>query len=550
MKKRGAFSGWNLITGLCFLFFAFFFLYPISRTMANSVYDFAAGKFDFSSFTKFFTKKYYTTTVWNSLRVTSLATLSTAFFGTTLAYIGRTVKIRGKKVLDIVMLISVLSPPFIGAYSWIVLLGRAGVITGVINRLFGIQFGGIYGFAGILLVFTIKLSPLVYLYVSGALKNMDNSLNEAAESMGCFGLRKIFRIVLPLILPTMLASALLVFMRALADFGTPMLIGEGYRTLPVLIYNSFIGEVSQDYSFASAISVIIVVFTTVVFLLQRFISSRVNIEMSAMNPVEPRKARGIRNVLAHGYAYLFIVLELLPIGVVAYNSFQNTQGTMFVEGFSLNSYQKAFSSMGSSIAHTYVYSIIALAVILVIGILVSYSSIRRPSPLTAVLDTVTMFPYIIPGSVLGISMLLAFNRPPLTLSGTALIIIVAYVVRRLPYTIRSSSAILRQISTSVEEAGQSLGANPARTFTKVTVPMMVSGVLPGALMSWMSIISELSASIMLYVGTTKTMTIAIYTEVIRGNYGVASALSTILIASTVLVLTVFFRLTGRSEIEL
>ncbi len=550
MKRRRFFSGWTLITCLCFLFFVFFFIYPISRTLINSVYDFSAGRFDFSSFVKFFTKRYYTNTIWNSLRVTLLATLSTTFFGTTLAYIGRTIRIRGKKALDIVMLISVLSPPFIGAYSWIVLLGRAGVITKVINSLFGIEFGGIYGFAGILLVFTIKLSPLVYLYVSGALKNMDNSLNEASESMGCFGIRKIFRVVLPLILPTMLASALLVFMRALADFGTPMLIGEGYRTLPVLIYNSFIGEVTQDYSFASAISVIIVAFTTVVFLLQRYISGRVSIEMSSMNPVEPKKAHGVRNVLAHAYAYVFIVLELLPIIVVAYNSFQNTEGSMFVEGFSFNSYARAFDSMGSSIAHTYIYSLIALALILVIGILVSYSSIRRPTPLTAVLDTITMFPYIIPGSVLGISMLLAFNKPPLTLSGTAVIIIVAYVVRRLPYTIRSSSAILRQISASVEEAGQSLGANPAKTFGRVTVPMMISGVLPGALMSWMSIISELSASIMLYVGSTKTMTIAIYTEVIRGNYGVASALSTILITSTVLVLLIFFKLTGRTEIEL
>ncbi len=550
MKKRRLPDGWTLITCLCFLFFLVFFLYPISRTLINSIYDSATGTFTLASFRKFFTKRYYTNTVFNSLRVTTLATLSTTFFGTTLAYIARTIRIRGKRVLDIVMLISVLSPPFIGAYSWIVLLGRAGVITRLINRIFGIEFAGIYGFAGILLVFTVKLSPLVYLYISGALKNLDNSLNEAAESMGCIRIRKIFRIVLPLILPTMLASALLVFMRALADFGTPMLIGEGYRTLPVLIYNSFIGEVSQDYSFASAISVIIVAFTTVIFLLQRFVSSRVNIEMSSMNPMEPKKAKGLRNVLAHAYAYVFILLELLPIIVVAFNSFQNTEGSMFVEGFSLNSYAKAFDSMGSSIVHTYVYSIIALAIILVIGVLVSYSAIRRPSPLTAVLDTITMFPYIIPGSVMGISMLLAFNHPPLLLSGTPVIIIVVYVVRRLPYTIRSSSAILKQISVAVEEAGQSLGANPARTFTKITVPMMVSGVLPGALMSWMSIISELSASIMLYVGSTKTMTIAIYTEVIRGNYGVASALSTILICTTVIVLLVFFRLTGRTEIEL
>ena len=549
MKKK-TFSGWTWITLACFLFFAVLFIYPISRIFLNSVYDFNTGTFSLKAFEKFFGKKYYTNTIWNSLKVTTCATVLACLFGTSLAYFARTIRIRGKRVLDIVMLISVLSPPFIGAYSWIVLLGRAGVITAVINRIFHITFNGIYGFSGILLVFTVKLSPLVYLYVSGALKNLDNSLNEAAENMGCSGIKKMFTVILPLILPTVLASALLVFMRALADFGTPMLIGEGYRTLPELIYNSFIGEVSQDHSFAAAIAVVVVIFTTIIFLLQQWISKKKNIEMSSMNPMEPRPVQGVKNVLVHGYAYLFILLELLPIIVVAYNSFQNTSGTMFVEGYSFNSYIKAFNSMGSSIANTYLYSITALALILVIGILTSYSAVRRPSVLTAILDTTTMFPYIIPGSVLGIAMLLAFNHRPLLISGTALIIIVTYVVRRLPYTIRSSNAILRQISPSVEEAALSLGASSPKTFTKITVPMMISGVLPGALMSWMSIISELSASIMLYVGSTKTMTISIYTEVIRGNYGVASALSTILIASTVIVLFLFFKITGRSEIDL
>lgn len=131
-----------------------------------------------------------------------------------------------------------------------------------------------------------------------------------------------------------------------------------------------------------------------------------------------------------------------------------------------------------------------------------------------------------------------------------MIIIAAYVIRRLPYTIRSSSAILHQINLNVEEASQSLGANRFETFIKVTLPMMFSGVMSGALMSWVSIISELSASIMLYVGGTKTMTIAIYTEVIRGNYGVASALSTILISSTIVVLLLVFKITGKREIEL
>ena len=549
-KKRSFFDGWNLITLFCFIYFVFFFIYPISQVFISSVYNFSTHTFSLQPFIDFFSKKYYTNTILNSLKLTVCVTLITTVLGTALAYITRTMKIAGKRLLDIVMLVSILSPPFIGAYSWIVLLGKVGVITKFINSTFGLAFKGLYGFGGILLVFVVKLTPLMYLYISGALKNVDNSLMEASESLGCTGIRRTAKVLMPLILPTVLSSSLLVFMRALADFGTPQLIGQGYRTLPVLIYDSFIGEVSQDHAFAAAISVIIVIFTTIMFIMQKYFSGRKVIEMTSLNPIEPKKVHGVKNVLAHIYCYIFVMLATLPTLVVVYNSFQKTAGLLFVPGFSLDSYKKAFSTMGTAITNTFLYSFAALAIILVIGVLTSYAIVRRPTKLTSLLDTITMFPYIIPGSVMGIALLTTFNSKPIIISGTALIIITAYVVRRLPYTLRSSTAILHQISSSVEEASQSLGANGAKTFLKVTLPMMISGVLPGALMSWMSIISELSASVLLYTSKTQTMSIAIYTEIIRNNYGTASALSTVLTVTTIVTLLVFFKVSGKKEIEL
>ncbi|MFD0085153.1 ABC transporter permease, partial [Priestia megaterium] len=126
--------------------------------------------------------------------------------------------------------------------------------------------------------------------------------------------------------------------------------------------------------------------------------------------------------------------------------------------------------------------------------------------------------------ILGIALLVTFNKQPLVLSGTAVILIAAFVIRRLPYTIRSSAAVLHQVNDSIEEAAISLGASTMRTFFKITVPMMISGVFAGAIISWISIITELSTSIILYTGNTRTMTVAVYTEVVRGNYGVAAAL--------------------------
>ena len=160
-----------------------------------------------------------------------------------------------------------------------------------------------------------------------------------------------------------------------------------------------------------------------------------------------------------------------------------------------------------------------------------------------------MFPYIIPGSVLGIALLSGFNSGLLVLSGTALIMIISLTIRRMPYTIRSSTAIISQISPSVEEAAISLGASEMTSFRKIMVPMMLPGVMAGAIMSWITLISELSSSIILYTSSTSTLTVAIYAEVIRSNFGNAAAYSTILTLTSILSLLLFFRLSKSQDIS-
>lgn len=163
-----------------------------------------------------------------------------------------------------------------------------------------------------------------------------------------------------------------------------------------------------------------------------------------------------------------------------------------------------------------------------------------------------MFPYIIPGSVLGITLLLAFNGQgdPLILAGTATILIISLVIRRLAYTLRSSSAILYQISPSIEEAAISLGDSPFKAFKKVTVKMMLPGIVSGAILSWITLINELSSSVMLYTAKTRTISVAIYNEVIRASYGTAAALSTILTVTTILSLMIFFKVSKGKDITM
>jgi iron(III) transport system permease protein len=546
MEKRR--DGWFVVTIAISILYAVFLLYPLLTLLAKSVSG--PDGITFASFGKFFSSKYYYGVITNSLAVTVSVTLCATLVAVPLAYVLTTVKIRFAGVVQILILISSTSAPFIGAYSWILLLGRSGVITKFLANTLGIHLPDIYGFSGILLVLTLQLTPLIYMYVSGALKTVDASLIEAAESMNCTGVKKMLSIIAPLILPTILAGGLLVFMRAFADFGTPMLIGEGFRTVPVLIFNEFISEMGEDENFAAAISVMVVLFATTVFLVQKFIAEKKAYKMSSLRPIEAKNLKGVKNVCAHGFVYLYIILAFMPQLYVIYTSFLKTSGKIFVKGYSFTSYITAFSKIGDAIQNSFVLGLSALLVIIVTASLIAYVTVRRPGALTAALDISTMFPYIVPGSILGISLLVTFNKDPLYLSGTAFILILAFTIRRLPYTIRSSSAILHQVSVSTEEAAISLGASKFKTFTRITFPAILPGVFSGAILSWISIITELSTSVILYTTATRTMTIAIYTEVLRGNYGVAAALSSILSLITVASLLLFFKLSGRRELNM
>ena len=549
-EKR--FTGWTALSLGILAVFLLFIIYPLLLVLCKSVIDPHSGELTLSYLTKFFARRFYWITLVNSLQVTVCATLLAAALGLPMAYVMRSAKIKGSSFLNILIVISYLSPPFIGAYAWIQLLGRNGAITKLINTLFGIKFDGIYGFSGILLVFTLQSFPLVYMYVSGALKNLDNSLAEAAESLGCNAFQRVTKVIVPLITPTLLASSLLVFMRVFADFGTPMLIGEGFKTMPVLIYTQFMGEVGGDDGFAAALCVIVIMMTILMFFAQRFLAGRSTYSMTALKPMAPQSLSGVKNILAHGFIYLVTGLAVLPQLVVIYTSFlKSNGGQVFTGGFALQSYEATlFAKDNECILNTYMLGAVSICVIVVLGILIAYLTVRKKSFLNSTLDTITMFPYIIPGSVLGIAFLFAFNNPPILLSGTALIMIIAFSIRRMPYTIRSSAAIIGQISPSIEEAAISLGASELTTFRKITVPMMMPGVLAGAIMSWVTVISELSSSIILYTNSTQTLTISIYTEVIRGNYGNASAYSTVLTITSILSLLLFFKLTGKRDVSI
>ena len=531
------FTKFFVIVAMCL-----FIVYPFYTILTKSVFSNKVEGLTLYNFVRFFSKPYYYQTLIRSIVVCSATVLTTTIIGVPIAYVMTRYNIAGKQLLHIFIIMSLMSPPFIGAYSWILLMGRNGLVAKLF-KLVGMTAPTIYGRGGIIFVFTLHLFPYIYLYTSGAMNSIDASLEEAAENLGMNKLKRIWTVTLPVILPSILAGCVMVFMTALADFGTPMLLGEGYTVLPVLVYNEYMSESAVNPYMASALSVIIVACSLLVLTFQKLVIDKRNYQMSSLRPPQETQLHGWKRFAVSLPIYIVVFLAFLPQIVVVCQSFVERSFSGMVKGINLNNYRAILSRLGTNIRNTYVFSLVAIVFIIIMGILVSYILVRKKGKVASLIDTLIMFPYVIPGSVLGIGLIVAFNRKPMILVGTSAIMIISYVVRKLPYTVRSGSAFLYQMDPSVEEASINLGVSPMKTFFTVTARMMLPGVMSGAVLSWITCINELSSSIMLYSGKTSTIAVAIYQEVTRMSDGTAGALATILTVTTIISLLIVFRLT-------
>ena len=533
---------WFWVKIIVFVIFLLFLVWPFSSIIINAFKSTKVEGFTMANFQKFFQKKYYYGALKNSVSVSVVPSLFAIILGVPMAYLMTRYNVWGKKIWHVLAILSLMSPPFLGAYAWIMMFGRAGSVTTFLKQ-FGISIPTIYGFGGISTVLTLKLYPYIYMYTSGAMESIDSSLEECAENLGSGKLRRFFTVTMPVVTPSITAGALVVFMSALADFGTPMLLGgQDFRTLPVLIYNEYLSEIGGNGNLASAISIIIVIITLVMLVVQKSYVGRRNYIMSALRPPKEVEVHGFKRFLVTLPVFLITFVSFLPQIVVCASSFQHTNYSSFTGGFTFENYQNLGSRLWSTMRNTFTYSLTAMVFIVVIGILMSYVIVRKKGKTGGILDMLLMAPYVIPGSVLGLCYIVTFNVKPLVLTGTAAIIIISYVIRKLPYTVRSASAFLMQMDPSVEEASINLGVPPMRTFWKVTARLMLPGVFSGAILSWVTCINELSCSIMLSSGKNNTLTIEAYTNIVRNSVGSGAALSAILTITSAVILIICLKI--------
>lgn len=531
---------WSSILLASLAVIAVLLIVPIAQVLYLGFVDPQTQGFTLANYTKVLTHRYYVRALVNTLIVGAGGMLGACLLGIPLAYFTARYAVTGRNVIATLAVLALVSPPFIGAYSWVVVAGNNGWLTQFL-RSAGFAVPTIYGIHGIILVFSLKFFPFVYLMTESALRNINRSFEEAAENLGCSPSARFFKITLPLVFPAVSSGAILCFVLSIADFGTPSIIGRDFHTLSTIAYNQYTSEMGGQPTMAVSISMLMIVVSMLAVFLQRYLIGRRRYAGSLTNLATPAPLRGVHGACVHLLCYLIVALATLPIVVVIYTSFLQTSGPVFSGGFGLNSYARVIKEVPDVIANTFRFSLLATLLITLAGGLIAYVVVRRETALSGLLDAVLMVPYVVPGVVMAIGFLLTFNEGAFDLVGTGSIIVLILFIRRLPYGVRATSSVLRQIKPSIEEAAISLGASPVTAFWKVTVPLMLPGIIAGAMMSFITAINELSSTLLLYNAGTATMPVRVYSAVLDGEFGIAAALSTILLVSSGLCVYVVLR---------
>jgi len=536
---------WTLTPWFAWAILLVFLILPLGAVLTSSLRG-ETGGLSFENWARLFSSQRYLTALVNTLIVGAGGLAGALLLGGTMAFCLSRLHIRGARAASMLAILALVSPPFIGAYSWIVLFGSAGVLRKALAGL-GLDLPPIYGLAGVLVVFAFKFYPYVYLLTSGALAQINRSLEEAAENLGLTPFQRVMKVSFPLALPALSAGGLLALIHAIADFGTPRLIGRGFPVLATEAYTAYSAEVGSHLGMATTLSTALIVLSMLFVMAQRRLATRADTHSNLVNKPDKAQLRGWRNALAHGVVYAIALGGATPAIVSLIYSFRKTSGPVFQPGFGLESYQRIAATLSTPVVNSLLFSFVAVVLIVVVGTLIGAYVARRQTAAAALLDAALMIPYVMPGIVVGVAYIAAFNTPPLPLTGSAAIIILAIFIRRLPYAVRASAAALKQVGPSMEEAAVSLGLSPSQAFRQVTLPLIAPGVIAGAMLSFVTAINELSSSLVLYAGATKTMPVQIYLTINDGDYGVAAALSTILLAVSALAIFVAFRLLGRDE---
>lgn len=466
----------------------------------------------------------------NTLILGIFVSFVSTVIGFLFAYTDAFVAIRGKRIFNILAILPIISPPFALAMSFIMLFGQRGFIT---HFVLGIRDANVYGFWGLATVQILTFFPVAYLVLTGLMRQIDPSYEEASRNLGASRLETFKKVLLPLLLPGIANSFLLVFIQSVADFGNAMVIGGNYTTLAVKTYLQAMGN--YNIKGGTALATLLLTISILMFVIQKYwLTGRSFVTMTGKPSrirelVDDNTARFVVGVPCFLISsFIFVLYALIP-----YGSFVKLWGIDYSP--TLIHYQYVFDLGMKPIIDTTWLSLLSMPITGILGMVIAFLIVRKKFPGRSLIEFTSLLSMAIPGTVIGMGYVLAYNGPPLVLTGTAAIIVLSFVFRSMPVGIRAGVASLEQIDPAIEEAAQDLGANTFQIFSKVTIPLIKSAFFSGLLYSFVRSMTAVSAVIFLVSASYNLLTVSIMAQVDVGKLGVAAAYSTILIVIVLVV---------------
>jgi len=519
---------------------AVFVIYPLVRVLLAS-FQGDDGGWTLAGYGELAGRKLYRNALFNSLSVGVVVGVLSVALGYLAAFVLTRLDVPGKRLLHYVTILPIVSPPFVSAVSILFLFGFSGLVT---KQLLGLTDFSIYGFHGVVLSQIFTFAPIAYLSLRGVLASLSPTLEDAALNIGATRWQTFWKVSLPLSLPGIASAFLVVFIESMADFGNPLVLAGA--AFPMLAPQAYL-EITGSFNLArgATLAIVLLIPSMTAFAIQRYyLSKRQYITVTGKPTASTSKivSRPVKWLL-YAILVLFALLVAAFYAVILVGAFTKVWGFNYTPTFAHFAY--VFDVGLDSVKDTLLVAIVSTPVSGLLGMIVAFLVVRRTFPGRTALEFGSILSFAVPGTVVGIGYILAFNAPPLVLTGTFAILVLCFVFRYMPVGIQSGIAVLRQIDPSIEEAAQNLGATTLTTFRKVTLPLIAPAFFSGLVYAFVRAMTAISAAIFLVSANWNLMTVQILNQVGSGRLGVSAAFSVVVIVIVLIAIAVISFAIGR-----
>lgn len=518
---------------LTVLLLLLFVIYPLLKILIFSLTD-AEGNFSLANLGAILSTSRYLQVFGRTMLLGLVVAVISTFIGYVFAYTITRTNVPGKRFLKTIATLPILSPPFILSLSIIFLFGKQGFVT---KTLLGITGNNVYGMGSLIVVQVISFFPVAYLTLSGILSSIDASVEDAACNMGASRWHTFWTVTFPLSLPGIISGCLLVFIQSLEDFSNPATIGGEFSTLSIEVYQIITG--SYDMQKGSVLALLLLLPAVAAYLFNKYWVGKKSFVTVTGKPTQARKLIDEPHIKWPLFVFCLLVAAVIILlyGSVIYGSFIRTWGYDYT--LTLDQYKKALAYGWDSLKNSMVLGLISALVGGLFGMVIAYITAKRSYYGKRFIEISSVLMFAVPGTVLGISYVLAFNTKPLILTGTATILVIVFTFRNMPVAIESGTTTLLQIDNSIEEASTILGADTGYSFRRITLPMLRNAFFSGIVYSFTKAITAVSAVIFLVSARWNLVTSKIYSLFDQAKYSQAAAFVTMMVVILLVFIGIF-----------